>query len=252
MVAATTLGEGDHRVLCLHGWFGSSGGWGSWPALLDVSRFTYAFLDYRGYGQRKAETGDSTMDEIAADAIAVADELGWDRFSLIGHSMGGKAAARVLTKAPDRVERIVGVSPVPAGAVPFDQDSWALFEGAAQDDAKRAAIINITTGGKLSPRWIDGMVSYSVEHSTREAFAAYLVAWAKEDFAADLAGLDVPVQLIVGANDPAVGAPVMRQTWMKAFPNAELVELTDAGHYAMYETPVLSATLVEEFLSRAA
>lgn len=218
--------------------------------MLDGSRFTYAFVDYRGYGRRKNEAGEYTMAEIASDAIATADQLGWGRFSLIGHSMGGKAAARVLTLATDRVDRIVGVSPVPANAVPFDPDGWALFDGAARDDAKRAAIINITTGGRLSPHWIDAMVAYSVEQSTRQAFAAYLLAWAKEDFAADLAGLHVPVQLVVGANDPALGAPVMRQTWMQAFPDAELVDLTDAGHYAMYEAPVLSATVAEEFLRR--
>lgn len=33
------------------------------------------------------------MPEAAADALALADELGWDRFSLVGHSMSGQAAA---------------------------------------------------------------------------------------------------------------------------------------------------------------
>lgn len=249
-MAPVTVGEGDRKVLCLHGWFGSATGWGDWPDLVDGSAFTYAFLDYRGYGDRKDVAGEFTMDEIAADGIALADELGWGDFAVLGHSMGGKAAARVLCKAPDRVTRLVGVSPVPAMGVPFDEQTWGLFDGAAQNDGNRAAIIAFSTGDRLSNHWIEQMVAHSVEHSTREAFAAYLTAWAKGDFAADLAGIDVPVKVIVGEHDPAISAAVVEQTWLKQFPSAELDIQTNAGHYAMYETPVASLTVVEEFLSR--
>ena len=73
------------------------------------------------YGQRRDVPGQFTMDETAADALAAADGLGWDRFSLLGHSMGGMAMSRVLLEAPDRVERnMVGISPVPASGVPLD------------------------------------------------------------------------------------------------------------------------------------
>ena len=47
-------------------------------------------MDLRGYGGRKEVAGEFTMDEAAADAIALADELGWDRFSVVGHSMGAR------------------------------------------------------------------------------------------------------------------------------------------------------------------
>ncbi len=49
-------------------------------------------MDLRGYGGRKQVSGEFTIEEAAADAITLADELGWDRFSVIGHSMGGKVA----------------------------------------------------------------------------------------------------------------------------------------------------------------
>src|SRR4051794_38129334 len=52
------------------------------------------------------ETGDYSMAEISADALALADELGWETFDLIGHSMGGMAVQRVLADAPDRVRRV--------------------------------------------------------------------------------------------------------------------------------------------------
>ena len=94
------VGSGDHRVLALHGWFGSALGWGSLPDYLDERQFTYVFPDLRGYGSRRDEPGEFTMAEAAADAIALADSLGWDRFSLVGHSMSGVAIQHVLLQAP--------------------------------------------------------------------------------------------------------------------------------------------------------
>jgi pimeloyl-ACP methyl ester carboxylesterase len=246
-----TVGSGDHHVLAIHGWFGSARGWGSLPEFLDGSAYTYVFMNLRGYGDRKGVTGEFTIDEAAADALAVADDLGWDRFSVVGHSMGGKIAHQVLLRAPDRVRTLVGLIPVPAGEMPFDEPSWALFSGAPAYPANRAAIIDFTTGNKLTKTFINHMVQHSLENSSVEAFAAYLPAWAKSDFTAQ-AKVDTatPVKLIVGVNDPTLSADVMEQTWRVFFPEAELTILPDAGHYPMFESPVSLATSIEEFLGR--
>lgn len=244
------VGSGDHNVLALPGWFGSAQGWGFLPEVVDAQRFTYAFMDYRGYGGSKDTVGDYTMDEIAADSLRLADELGWSRFSLVGHSMGGKAVQRVLVEAPDRVRRLVGLNPVPASGVPFDDDGWALFSGAPDSADNRRAIIDFTTGNRLSGGWLDQMVQHSLDTSTRDAVAGYLQAWAKGDFSARVQGLDVPVKVVVGEHDPALSASVMQQTWLQYYPDAELEVLANAGHYPMFETPVRLATVVEEFLGR--
>ncbi|MEV4202297.1 alpha/beta fold hydrolase [Micromonospora globbae] len=249
-ISHISVGHGPRRVLALHGWFGSARGWGWLPDLVDVERFTWAFLDYRGYGARAGVAGEYTLAEISRDALDLADSLGWDRFALVGHSMGGSAAQRVLADAPERVDRLVGISPVPAGGVPFDLQSWALFDGAAANPDNRRAIIDLTTGNRLSRRWLDEMVRFSLDHSTPEAFGAYLTAWARTDLTDEVKGSPVPALAVVGAHDPALGADMMRETWMRHYPNARLEVLANAGHYAMYETPVRLATVVEEFLGR--
>jgi pimeloyl-ACP methyl ester carboxylesterase len=79
-------------------------------------------------------------------------------------------------------------------------------------------------------------VRHSLENSTVEAFAAYLLAWAKSDFSGQAAtgaavpASTVPVQVIVGETDPALSAAVMQQTWLTYFPGAELEVLANAGH----------------------
>ena len=248
-IPQTIVGRGPIRVLALHGWFGSAAGWGALPGLIDQDTYTYAFLDYRGYGQRVSETGEFTIPEIAADALQLADELGWDRFALLGHSMGGSAVQRVFADAPDRVTALIGISPVPASGVPFDDDGWALFDGAAQQDGNRYAIIDLTTGNRQSRTWIDQMVAFSVAASTREAFGAYLPSWAKYDFAAELPAPSVPVKAIVGEHDPALGPATVDATWAQQLPGSEVDVQANAGHYAMFETPVSLVTSIEKTLS---
>jgi len=244
------VGTGPRCVLALHGWFGSATGWGELPGLLDGDRYRVAYLDYRGYGARRGEAGAFTLEEIAADALTAVDALGWSQFAVLGHSMGGTAMQRVLVDAGDRVTGLLGISPVPSTGVPFDEQGWQLFSSAAEDRGSRAAIIDLTTGNRLSRTWVDRMVQHSLDSSDATAFAAYLEAWARTDFAALVQGNPVPVQVVVGEHDPALGAAVMEQTFLAQYPNASLEVLANAGHYAMYETPVALLTCVERFLDQ--
>jgi len=244
------IGSGNHRVLALHGWFGSARGWGALPDYLDRSGYTYAFMDLRGYGDRRDVAGNFTMQEAAADALALADELGWDRFSLVGHSMSGQAIQHALLQAPGRVRRLVALNPVPATGVPMDPDGWALFSGAAASRDNRFAIINFTTGGRLPPAFVDHIVQHSLDHSEVGAFGAYLESWAKDDFSEQVTGNQAAVKVIVGEHDPALSAPVMEQTWLRFYPAAELEVMPNAGHYPMFETPAALAASIEEFLGR--
>jgi pimeloyl-ACP methyl ester carboxylesterase len=245
------VGRGPIPVLVLHGWFGSAQAWKPVFDVLDGDRFSYAFVDYRGYGTRLQESGTYTIDEIARDALDVADKLGWDRFSLIGHSMGGKAIQRVLTQAPQRVIRMVAITPVPASGVPFDDAGWQLFSGAVDSLEMRRDIIAFSTGGRLSGHWAMQMARQSAQQSTREAFGAYLPSWARGDFSAEVAGNPVPVKVIIGENDPSLTEAVMQATWLASYPNASLEVIANAGHYPMDETPVALATAIESFLAAA-
>jgi len=249
---ARVVGTGPVRVLALHGWFGSARAWKPLADLLAPAHFSIAYLDYRGYGARMHETGEYTLDEIAADALQFADELGWQRFHLMGHSMGGKAIMRTLVAAPERVGSLLAITPVPASAVPFDDATWALFSSAANDISARRAIIDYSTGSRLSKRWIAALAEHSWSQSTPEAFGAYLNAWAQTDFAAQAAAIDAPIHVVVGEHDPSLTAELMRATTMRWFPRATLEVMPGAGHYPADETPVALATSVEKVFAVAA
>ena len=247
-----TLGHGPHKVLALHGWFGDESCFDPMRDAFSLDEFTYAFMAYRGYGLSRQQRGEYSMKEIAADAIDLANALEWESFSLLGHSMGGMAVQRVLADVPKRVEKLVAVTPVPASGVPFDPESWKLFEGAARSLDNRRGIIDFSTGGRLSKAWIDRIARYSAETATVEAFASYLIAWARTDFHQEIVGKTLPVKVIVGAHDQALTAEAMQATYLAWYPNAELEVMANAGHYPMNETPVALATSIEAFLRKDA
>ncbi|WP_068256758.1 alpha/beta fold hydrolase [Janibacter corallicola] len=247
----TLVGNGPTKVITVHGWFGGEDGWGLLPDLVDADAYTFAFFDLRGYGVRADVETEHSLDEVAEDVFALADQLGWDRFALVGHSMGGAMVLRALCRDPERITAVVGVSPVPASGVPLDADSQALFDGAAQDPANRYAIIDFTTGNRQPKSWIEDMVAYSEQHSRPEAVAGYLTSWTGADFVSELPTTRVPVHAVVGEHDPALGEGTMRATWLEQLPGCDLTVIPNAGHYAMFEAPVSLIGAIDATLARA-
>jgi pimeloyl-ACP methyl ester carboxylesterase len=241
-------GSGPEGVIVLHGWFGDHTAFAPMFPYLDSDTFTYAFLDYRGYGASRDMDGEHTMSEIASDAIELADHLGWKRFHVVGHSMGGMAMQRTAIDANGRVKCGVAITPVPASGVPLDEDGQALFGGAPDNDENRRAIIDFTTGGRNSGIWLDYKVARSRETTTRDAFADYLVAWTQTNFMEEVKGLELPVLVLYGEFDQALTKDAMEQTYMAWLPNAELKMIGNAGHYPMDEAPVNLATSMEAFM----
>ncbi|MET8975049.1 alpha/beta hydrolase [Streptomyces sp. NPDC004539] len=241
-------GDGAHKVFAVHGWFADRTAYAPVVPDLDRAAFQYALVDLRGYGEARDAGGAFSTTEAAADLVALADRLGWERFSVVGHSMGGAIGQRLLAGAPDRVRRLVGVSPVPASGLDLPPEQWTLFAEADRRPENRRTILDVTTSGRCPAAWLDRMVARSLAVSDAKAFRAWLDSWAREDFHQDTEGSPVPALAVTGALDPALSADLMRRTWMTWYPNAELYELASAGHYAMDETPLELIRAVEDFL----
>ena len=86
-----------------------------WPDE-DVYRRLGVFLvthDRAGYGQVDRRPGRRVVDEVD-DVVALADQLGFERFGVTGGSGGGAHALACAARLPDRIERaacVVGVAP---------------------------------------------------------------------------------------------------------------------------------------------
>ncbi len=241
------VGNGPHPVIVLHGWFGDANSFRPIEPWLSGKQFSYVFMDYRGYGGMKEVQGKYTIEEIAADTLALADALGFETFSLVGHSMGGVAMERIAVLAPSRVRALFGIAPVPCGGISYDSSTRAMLEEAAQHIENRRTIIARSTGGRLPESWVEWKAAYSVSQSTPEAFSAYLRAWADSDFTSEINGQHA-VKVVVGRHDPTFDAALMRDTYLRRYSNATIDVLADAGHYPMNETPLSLVASMESFL----
>lgn len=246
------LGTGPEKVIVMHGWFSDYTVYEPLFPWLDTTTFTFAFMDFRGYGKSKSMEGAHTIEEMGRDALALAESLGWDRFHAVGHSMAGKVVQWMAAEAPEKVKSIVGITPVPAIAIPFDPESRALFEGAWEKQENRGTILSMTTGDRLGELWRDSMTEKSFATSQPKAFRDYFLAWADETFAERVQGNETPFKVIVGRHDAAITEETMVNTVMQWFPKAEMEVFEDAGHYPMVESPPHLGVALNTFLSKAA
>jgi pimeloyl-ACP methyl ester carboxylesterase len=100
-------GEGGLPVLFVHSFAGSVAHWQTQLAQLRKERRAIA-MDMRGHGQSAEPVNDDyRIEQLARDIAAVADRLHLDRFVLVGHSMGGQAAAAYAGEHPDRLAGLV-------------------------------------------------------------------------------------------------------------------------------------------------
>jgi pimeloyl-ACP methyl ester carboxylesterase len=185
MVWHTTIGSGPTKVMVIHGWFWDHRVFAPTFDCLDADGFTYAFIDIRGYGNSRNLSGKYSIGEVAADAIALADQLGWRDFHVVGHSMGGKAAQKVAMDAGARIRSVVAVTPVPASALPFDDAVFGFFTAACEQDEVALALMGDSVGNRVSKRWLELMLRRARDTAMLEAFKNYMRSFIKDDFSAD-------------------------------------------------------------------
>jgi len=102
-------GVGGRPLLLLHGFTGAKEDLTEWLDPLAARGWHAVAPDHRGHGrsaQPELEEAYS-FSILAADALGLADALGWERFALLGHSMGGMVAQIMATTAPQRLTGLV-------------------------------------------------------------------------------------------------------------------------------------------------
>ena len=250
MLNYITLGNGDEKVMVIHGWMMDHSCFDALHPALDQNTFTYRFVDQQGYGLSKNQDGPYTIIQIAEDITILADKLKWDKFHIIGHSMGGKVISRLMADIPHRIKSAIGITPCPPAKIPFDDQSWALFTKAATDPVSRQEIFRMDTVGRLTPTWYETITAQSMQVARSKAASDYLDSWVNYEFIKDVKGCSVPLKIMPAEHDPFLTPEVMHNTYGQWFKNIEIVTLANCGHYPMYEIPLILAAECEGFIKQ--
>ncbi len=248
----TSYGSGPEKIIVLHNWMGEQSTFDDTRRYIDPEKFTYVFADVRGYGKSIDLQGAYNSTEIAEDVFRLADELGWDRFHLVGHSMNGQAVQRAALidwqSGNRRIESIVAVTPVIAASYPADEETAQFLKDLIHNPEMSAMGFNALVGGKLNSSWVKFMTDRHLATSRPDAMMRYYDMWLSEDFAADVAAakIETPILVIGGRNDlPGFQEDVLRAGFEPLYENVSFAFIENAGHFPMIETPALYASLVE-------
>ena len=240
-------GEGP-AIVFHHGYTGSHDTWSPIVASL-ADTYRCVAMDCRGAGDSAHPDDGYTLEQYALDVVGVADSLGIDRFTFVGHSMGGGIGFRLGLDHADRLDALVLVAPVPSGGVTappaMREAARTLWYARDAEELARQRIV-----GAARPELNDEVVVKSrVDRALSVSVGHFEGSW--QSFAAlnvtdRLAELTTPTLMVVGAAD-GLARPNL-EDYLR-LPNATLQVFNRVGHFVPTDVPEAFAELLDDFMS---
>lgn len=221
-----------------------------WDGLLPALRqhFRLLRIDTRGHGASTAEPGDLSLDLLARDILAVADDAGLPRFSLAGVSLGGMIGMQLALAQPARVERLALVCTSAA----MDRQIWTKRVNLVRENGT-AAIADAAMERFLSGafRTAHPEVSATIERQLVSmdpaGYAGCAAAIRDMDIAPHIGGIRSPTLVVTGLLDSSTPFQGHGEYLVKEIARAEHRALPCA-HLAPCEAPDELAQALITFL----
>ncbi len=258
------LGSGP-AIVFVHG---LSGCWPNWLEQLAVfaPEHRVIALDLPGFGHSPGDAGEISMEGYARLLDTLLGQLGIERATLVGNSMGGLIAAETAAAHPSRVERLVLVSPagvstyrnrLTLGAMPVVRRlQQALALGAqwtaSHSDrlAARPRVRRLVLQGVVAhpSRLPAPLAAEQLRGAGTDGFVGALEAILEFDLRSRLPLISCPTLVVWGTRDrlvPVRDADVIA----REIPGARKVIYEDTGHMSMLERPDEFNALLRGFLA---
>lgn len=214
-----------------------------------LSSFRVLRMDMRGHGLSDSPPGDTTLDQLAADALAVLDAANVDRAAICGLSLGGMTAMTLGLNAPSRVSALV----LACTSARMDRQVW---------DARIAAVRSQGMAAVVDPvmaRFFSE--DFRRDHAPQvnavrerflsldpEGYAGCCAAIRDMNLLDRIELIAQPTLIIAGDKDAATPFEGHGSEIRKRIAQAT-VSMIPAAHIAPVEKPDLFAALVTDFLS---
>jgi 3-oxoadipate enol-lactonase len=242
-------------VLLIQGLGADKHGWDLQRVALACSHQTIA-LDNRGAGRSDKPHGSYSLDQMAADAIAVLDDAGVETAHVVGASMGGAISQILTITYPERVRSLT------LACTSCRNHEWRRQLLAGWGSAARERGMGSMT--REAARWVIGPRSFRrimpaigwlgplAFGRPTHAFAAQVEAIlaADETLTERLGTIDVPTLVVVGNQDILTPRGDSEEL-AELIPTAELVVISGAAHGLMIEHASTFNRVLTDFLQRA-
>ena len=248
-LAIAEAGAGGRPVMLVHGFTGAKEDFTDFLEPLAERGWHAVAPDLRGHGasDQPANEGSYSLAVMAADLLALADRLGWERFVLLGHSMGGMVAQHLLIAEPERVGALVLMDTTHGPVDWVEPDTAELAAAIVRQEGIPALMEALKVLRDEDPlmtpaflRLLHERPGYS-EFCDAKLLACSPVMWlamapallTQLDRLDRLAEVDVPTLVIVGEQDTPFVAHGERMA--KTIPGAQLAIIPNAGHSPQFE-----------------
>jgi pimeloyl-ACP methyl ester carboxylesterase len=251
-------------VLLLHGFPAAAVEWEYQVGVLGGQGFRAVAPDQRGYspGVRPESTAEYGITELVGDVIAMADELGWHRFHLVGHDWGGAVAWWVADGHPDRLRSLTAVStPHPRAlgeAMRTDEDqqlrSRYMTEWRQTGVTERQMLANDGAALRRMFEWVvpESRVTEYVRRLSEPGALTAALNWYRAGRPDGRIGkIDVPTLYVWSTEDVAFGSTAALDTgnWVSGPYRFEMLE--DLTHWIPEQAPEpLTALILDHLRSR--
>jgi len=217
-----------------------------------AAEFRLVAWDLPGHGASAPAPAALSVEDLAADALALADALGVDRFHFVGTSIGGVLGQQLLLTAPARLGAVVLTNTAP---VIGTADNWAARAAAVRADGLAAMAQQIsarwfgTTFVQSSPAAAAGW-TVQLARTDDESYARCCELLAGADFRDRLNNIESAVRLIAGEADVATPVSAL-QDLAGELGGVPVEVLPGVGHVPSVEAPEAMAEFLRESLRGA-
>jgi pimeloyl-ACP methyl ester carboxylesterase len=244
-------------VVMLHGFGSSLHTWDPWAVALQ-SEYRVIRLDLPGSGLSEPDsTGDYSDVRSTSLLEALMDRLGLDRASFIGNSIGGRIAWRFAARNPQRLLKLVLISPdgfASAGFAYGQRPSVpATIELMRHILPKALLRMNLANAygnpAALTDSTVNRYYDLMLGPGIRDALIERMKQTVLEDPEPLLRRINMPTLLVWGEKDALI--PFRNSDdYLRNLPNAKLVSFPELGHVPQEEAPALTLSPVQSFLAR--
>lgn len=237
-------------LILLHGY---SDSWHSFSPVIPLleSRYRLLALDQRGHGASDQPASGYALRDLAEDVVALMDELGIRRATIVGHSMGSLVAQQVGLIAPERVERLVLIGSGTQLGRMNDRDAFAEAVNALTDPVSLEFIRGFqesTIHHPVPPAFLDSAIGESTRLTAR-VWKALLEGMLSAPPADGLDRKGIPTLLVWGDRDSVFPAE-NRDALAARLPEAERLDYEETGHAVHWERPERFAEDLHDFIRR--